>query len=114
MRGLCRILIIGLCNISFLTCSNRDVYMIKSVLSPNHQIKVDFFLTSRGKPAYRVHFKGRAVIDTSTFGFDFRDAEPMAEDFSILETKTESSNETWEMVWGEQREVVNHYGFWGA
>jgi|GEM_PF-5340421 len=83
--------------------------MIKSILSPNHQIEVDFFLTSKGKPAYRVLFKDRAVIDTSTFGFDFRDADPMGEDFSIVETKTGSFNETWEMVWGEQREVVNHY-----
>jgi len=109
MRRLSRILIIGFCNLSFLTCNNRDVPMIKSILSPNHQIEVDFFLTSKGKPAYRVLYKDRAVIEPSTFGFDFKDADPMGEDFSIVETKTGSFNETWEMVWGEQREVVNHY-----
>jgi len=83
--------------------------MIKSILSPNHQIKVEFFLTSKHRPAYCVRFKDRAVIDTSTFGFDFRDAESMGDGFSIIKTGHSKVKETWEMIWGEQREVINHY-----
>ncbi len=81
----------------------------KSVESPDCKIRVDFFLTSDGQPAYLARYKKSVVIDTSTMGFEFRDAAPLEKGFVIENITHSDSNETWEMPWGEQRNVVNHY-----
>ena len=49
------------------------------------------------------------VIDTSTMGFDFRDQPSMKGGFDIVQIDQEMIDETWEMPWGEQRTVRNHY-----
>jgi len=94
---------------SMITCTYRKGEATKSVNSPNKSIKTEFFLTSQGQPAYCVWFRRRLVIDTSTFGFDLRNAAPIAKNFIIKNTQLTSYNETWDMIWGEQRTVVNHY-----
>ncbi len=101
----------SLCGVLLLTagCAGTEGPGTVSVASPDGDIRVQFFLTAEGQPAYTVRFRETVVIDTSTMGFDFRDAPPMAKGFAIEKTVPASLNETWEMVWGEQRRVVNHY-----
>jgi len=80
-----------------------------SVQSPDGQTKVEFMLTQKGQPAYRVIHKDAVVIDTSLLGFDFKDAPSMKEGWSVEKTVRSKANTTWQMPWGEQKEVVNHY-----
>ncbi len=77
--------------------------------SPDGHITANFFLLDNGHAAYTVYHKGERVIDTSTLGFEFLDAPPLAEDLQITGTQTRSFTETWEMPWGEQRWVENTY-----
>jgi hypothetical protein len=58
---------------------------------------------------YLVMHNGEVVIDTSYVGFELKDQPALAKDLSILSSESTSQNETWEMPWGEQREVVNNY-----
>ena len=80
-----------------------------SITSPSGNILVEFQLKSDGTPFYLVNHKGQAVIDTSTMGFEFKDQSPMVNGFQIIGTVTAPHRETWEMPWGEQRLVKNHY-----
>ncbi|MFK7908870.1 MAG: glycoside hydrolase family 97 catalytic domain-containing protein, partial [Chitinophagales bacterium] len=83
-----------------------------SVSSPSKNIEVTFFLDSDGTPTYTVHYKDKAVIDTSTLGFDFKDAPSLGKGLQLLGSETSTVFETWEMPWGEQRMVENHYNEW--
>ncbi len=79
------------------------------VTSPSNNITVEFFLGSDGSPNYLVKHKGNLTIDTSGMGFDFKEKASLNKGFKITEQKTNSVNEQWEMPWGEQRIVKNHY-----
>ncbi len=80
-----------------------------TVSSPDQKIKVQFFLTEAGQPAYTALHQGQIVLDTSTLGFALRNAEPLQENFEIMAADSSTVDDTWEMPWGEQREVRNHY-----
>lgn len=82
---------------------------ITEVASPNKNIQVYFNLNATGEPFYQVFFNNKTLIDTSFLGFEFKDAMPLKSNFKILATKTNTFNETWQMPWGEQQDVVNHY-----
>ncbi|WP_372800824.1 glycoside hydrolase family 97 protein [Lutibacter sp.] len=92
----------------FLSCTGKQKNNIL-VSSPNKLIKVEFKLLENGEPAYWVTYKNEEVIKKSTLGFDLKDNPPFKTDFKIIRSNIRSFNETWEMPWGEQKEVENKY-----
>lgn len=79
------------------------------VASPNQSIKVSIQLNEEGQPFYQVFYKNKTIIDTSFFGFDFKNAASFDKNLGIVKTGISSFDETWQMPWGEQLIVVNHY-----
>nr|WP_298994520.1 glycoside hydrolase family 97 protein [uncultured Polaribacter sp.] len=79
------------------------------VSSPDENIKVNFHLNEIGKFFYTITYKDKAIIDTSFVGFDLIDAPNLTKGFIAKVRKPEEVNETWQMPWGEQLNVVNHY-----
>ncbi|MDG1570751.1 glycoside hydrolase family 97 protein [Robiginitalea sp. M366] len=77
--------------------------------SPGGNNTIDFFLSPEGQPMYRITHGGKVVIDTSSMGFEFEDQAPLSTGLEWIATERTSMDETWEMPWGEQREVRNHY-----
>ncbi len=93
-----------------LTACGKQQPVPTTVSSPSGINTITFFLDSEGAPHYLVAHNGTAVIDTSSMGsFDFRDQPSMQKGFAMTGSQTRTFNETWEMPWGEQRSVVNHY-----
>ena len=90
------------------SCAKKDKLHTK-IASPDASVSVEFKLTNKGEPIYQVAFKNDVVVKTSTLGFDLKDAPSLKEGFSILNSTVSSFNETWEMPWGEQTEVINNY-----
>jgi hypothetical protein len=80
-----------------------------SISSPGNINTIEFFLDASGAPHYLVKHKDKTVVDTSSMGFDLKDQAPLKAGFVIKKTSEKDFNETWEMPWGEQRSVVNHY-----
>ncbi|EDP71287.1 alpha-glucosidase [Flavobacteriales bacterium ALC-1] len=101
-------LYIALFILGFFGCSSPNAKPIE-VLSPNTNINVDFNIDEEGMPFYMVKFNNKIVVDTSYLGFEFKDAPAFKKNFIIKNTSTTSFNETWQMPWGEQLDVVNHY-----
>jgi hypothetical protein len=93
--------------IALIQCANK-IDTLETV-SPDGKIKINFFLTENGKAGYFIHYLEKKVIDTSYFGFDFKDDLPFKENFEIINSYTSSFDETWETVWGEQRFIRNDY-----
>ena len=88
-------------------CCGRDPSAFQ-ISSPNNDLSVKVFeLDSR--IAYQVVYKESIEIDTSFFAFEFEEKDPIRENLIITNWTESSFSETWEMPWGEQREVENTY-----
>ena len=79
------------------------------VSSPDKNITVNFQLDNEGRFFYTIDFKEKAVIDTSFIGFEFTNAPALTKGFVARVKKPKETNETWQMPWGEQLNVINHY-----
>ncbi|MBO3115663.1 glycoside hydrolase family 97 protein [Winogradskyella sp. DF17] len=102
------ILVVLLC----LSCNlGNDNTAQLSVKSPNGRIAVQLELDNLGLPFYKVQFDDKTVIDTSYLAFEFVNAKPIKEDLKVTSVRINSFNETWDMPWGEQRNVKNNYKF---
>jgi len=93
---------------TIVSCNKEGVHK-NEVISPNTNIKIDFNIDIEGKPFYLVTFKNQVVVDTSYLGFEFKEAPAFEKNFIIKKRSITSFNETWQMPWGEQLDVVNNY-----
>lgn len=101
----------------------------QQIKSPNGKFELEFGLTKEGTPTYGLKFKNKVVIKRSHLGLELKlkpdeevhlkgqaDGETQIKnktslysDFEIADTKTNSFDETWQPVWGETKNVRNHY-----
>jgi len=77
--------------------------------SPEGTHQINIYLDASGRPGYQVLRNGKTVIDSSGLGFEFVDQPALIRGLRWVESEERSEDETWEMPWGEQRKVRNHY-----
>lgn len=78
------------------------------VTSPNGIVSIDFQLKN-GIPTYKVDYKGKPVVKESRLGLELRDGKNLMDGFEQLNATTSTFDETWQPVWGEVKEIRNHY-----
>ena len=83
--------------------------MAQQQRSPDGSVMLSFSLKSDGTPSYKVTYKNKPVINESTLGFTLKKAEPLTNNFKVVDTKKSTFKETWKPVWGEESEILNHY-----
>ena len=81
----------------------------EGVSSPSGQVKLDFELSKNGAPTYQVEYKGKSVIKPSTLGLELKNANNLLDGFEVLKAFTSTFGETWQPVWGETKDIRNHY-----
>lgn len=79
-----------------------------NIASPGNIIQITFALDD-GKPVYQAKRFGRTVIEPSPLGFEIQDNDPLKEGFRIVNALESTFDETWTQVWGEKKNVRNHY-----
>lgn len=99
--------------------------------SPDGNLTLKFSLQESGVPTYSLTYKGKEVIKPSKLGLElkqegvsreFYDFSPegipaqqrdekttLYSKFEVRDTQTSSFNETWQPVWGEDKNIQNHY-----
>lgn len=80
-----------------------------TVSSPDGKTAILFNLSEDGSATYSVTFLSKEIIKPSALGFSFTNQPELSGSLKINEVKQSSTNETWEMPWGEQRLVKNEY-----
>ena len=89
-----------------------------SVLSPNGNIELKFSVDNTGRPVYEMTYKGREVIKPSHLGLElakdrhsskWTNETDLMDGFVIVDEKTSEFDETWQPVWGETKDIRNHY-----
>ena len=102
----------------------------QKLTSPDNNLVMTFQVDSKGAPTYELTYKNKVVIKPSTLGlelkkedntrtdFDWVDRRDLTkldsktnlyDGFEIKDTQTATFDETWQPVWGEEKEIRNHY-----
>jgi alpha-glucosidase len=100
------LIVVSITLIAFTMCSQPSTR--HTIASPDGKLKASFFL-EKGIPYYTLHKGDRTVIDTSRLGYRFKHMPDMDRGFELLESATESYNNTWTQPWGEKKAITNHY-----
>ena len=102
---------------------------LECLTSPDGRLKMEFLLASDGTPHYSLSHDGEAVVLPSALGFELRgslkasvlrfgdrmekvDEKPpysLHDAFVLIGSETDSFDETWTPVWGEESSIRNHY-----
>ena len=88
------------------TQSLKDV---EQMASPNGEVKLMFALTEKGEPMYELFYKDKRVLNPSMLGIELVDAPNLLDGFTLSKVDTCSVDETWQPVWGEEKEIRNNY-----
>ena len=108
-----------------------EVTDVQTLKSPSGNMEMTFQLTAEGTPQYALDYGDTKVILPSDLGFEFRgvlkaqklvynadgtiskeDREPcnsFYDGFAVESVETDSFDETWEPVWGEEAKIRNNY-----
>ena len=81
----------------------------QEIASPSGTVNVNFELASGGVPTYTVDYKDRPVIKPSRLGLELNGRPNLMDGFEVVKTSTSSFDETWQPVWGEVKDIRNHY-----
>jgi hypothetical protein len=88
-----------------LHCANSQ-----QLKSPDGKFTMEFTLQKDGTPSYSLNYKDKTVIKPSKLGLELKnDEKSLLNDFSVIDTKTASFDETWKPVWGEVESIRNLY-----
>ena len=101
------------------------------LVSPDGRLVMNFTLDAAGRPSYDLTYKGRSVVRPSCLGLELKTdgqgsfstsvtssftrekgSESMANlmsGFRIAGMEASTFDETWQPVWGETRNIRNHY-----
>jgi hypothetical protein len=89
----------------FLTTINAQ-----QLKSPNQKLQMQFTIQGDGTPSYSLNYKDKVVIKPSKLGLELKnDAKSLLNDFTVVDTKTSTFDETWKPIWGEVSSIRNHY-----
>ena len=87
----------------------NSVAVAQRITSPNGQLQLNFSVTPQGEPVYELFYKGKAVIKPSKLGLELKNNPGLMDGFTLADTKTSIFDETWQPVWGEVKQIRNHY-----
>ena len=77
--------------------------------SPDGNVVLSFSLKADGTPTYKMTYKGKPVINESTLGLTLKKEESLTNHFKVVSDSKSTFKETWKPVWGEEKEILNHY-----
>ncbi|TAE21865.1 MAG: glycoside hydrolase family 97 protein [Cytophagales bacterium] len=80
-----------------------------AVSSPNGQISVRVQLAPTGELTYAATYKGQPVVEPSGLGFSLSKPKAMLNRFTVVSVDSSRTDGRWKPVWGEVREIRNHY-----
>ena len=115
-----------LCALAFVATTANAADKL-NLSSPNGQMQMTFTLTAQGEPVYDLSYKGKAVINPSKLGLELKansyeeytaqgatrtastSQTNLQSGFTLASQQTSTFDETWQPVWGETRDIRNHY-----
>ena len=95
----------------------------REITSPNGNVRLNFYVDKDGRPTYEMFYKERPVVLPSHLGLELArdkhasmglDERDLMDGFVIASEDVNEFDETWQPVWGETRDIRNHYAEYAA
>jgi len=110
-------------------CLIAGASMSQELKSPDGQFRMNFSIWKGGIPTYELSYKEKEVIKPSKLGLELignttkvefgaemdiksENKDPktsLYDNFEVINTQTATFDETWQPVWGESKDIRNHY-----
>lgn len=87
----------------------RPLAAAEEVASPDGKTRLLFSLCEKGEPVYELFYKDKRVLNPSKLGIELVDAPNLLDGFTLSDAQRSSFDETWQPVWGEEKEIRNQY-----
>jgi len=95
---------------SLILLAFSSIAKAQQLKSPEGKFVMEFSLQNDGTPTYNLKYKNKEVVKTSKLGLELKDdKKSLLNDFTVVDTKTSTFDETWKPVWGEVDQIRNHY-----
>ena len=73
------------------------------------KVSLTFALAPDGRPTYAVYYGPRTVVQPSRLGVAFADGKGFEGPLTLLGSEMKDVDENWQPVWGEVKNIRNHY-----
>ncbi|TDH24530.1 glycoside hydrolase family 97 protein [Segetibacter sp. 3557_3] len=84
--------------------------MAQQLTSPDKKFVLVFALQGDGTPVYQLDYNGKQVVKPSKLGFVLKgDKQSLLNQFTVVDQKQSTFDESWNPVWGEVKTIRNHY-----
>ncbi|MFM8480814.1 MAG: glycoside hydrolase family 97 protein [Gammaproteobacteria bacterium] len=93
----------------FLISASAIANDVASIESPGAVLRVTLAINGEGRVSYRVDRKGQPVVGESRLGFILADAPKLERNFTFVDSRSRSVDDTWEQPWGERRFVRDRH-----
>ncbi|MCC3158497.1 glycoside hydrolase family 97 protein [Hymenobacter sp. 15J16-1T3B] len=77
--------------------------------SPSHKLALQFGLSPAGEPTYQLSYGARAVLRPSRLGVAVQGQAGFVQGLTVVRVDSTEHDDTWAPVWGEVKQVRNHY-----
>jgi glucan 1,4-alpha-glucosidase len=81
----------------------------KTISISANKVTLNFYLNEEGQAMYTLYYGEKPVIRPSILGLSLASGQMGSRGFSLLGSEQKSVDETWEPVWGEVKQIRNHY-----
>ncbi len=96
--------------LSFVFIAVFRIVYAQELKSPDNNFLMNFTLQENGTPVYSLSYKNKQIVKPGKLGFYLKnDKKSLLDDFTISDTKLSTNDDTWQPVWGEVKEIRNHY-----
>ena len=81
----------------------------QTIHSPNRKLTLQFALSAAGEPTYQLHYGQKLVLKPSRLAVLLQDQPGFDKGFTIAKVDSSRHDDTWTPVWGEVKQIRNHY-----
>ncbi|WP_045687443.1 glycoside hydrolase family 97 protein [Hymenobacter sp. AT01-02] len=83
--------------------------LAQTIHSPGNKLTLSFQLSPSGEPTYQLHFGAKTVVNTSKLGLLLQNQPGLDQGFQVARIDSTVHDATWQPVWGEVKNIRNHY-----
>ncbi|SMB92302.1 alpha-glucosidase [Hymenobacter roseosalivarius DSM 11622] len=87
----------------------RFVAPAQTIHSPSRKLALTFQLSPAGEPTYELKYGARTVVRPSRLAVLLQDQPGFDKGFTIANVDSSRHDDTWAPVWGEVKQIRNHY-----
>ncbi|WP_448563335.1 glycoside hydrolase family 97 protein [Thalassotalea ganghwensis] len=94
---------------TLLFATHLSVVQAKTVQVSSPDKRITVIISDDNAPSYQIRFNEQAALESSRLGLRFQKSAELGDGFTIDTTKANNHDSTWQLPWGERKNVRDHH-----